>query len=167
LEESLIIRNYEPQDLQDCRGLWRELADWRREIYQDTTIGGEQPGKYFDKHLAAIGPKQIWVAVRDSRVVGLVGLMLKEDEAEVEPFIVSKTYRGKGIGGRLINKAVTEARARGLRTLSVKPVARNIKSIRFLHKQGFTKIGFIELFMDFSERSWKSGPEMFGCDFSS
>jgi GNAT superfamily N-acetyltransferase len=94
-------------------------------------------------------------------------LMLKDDEAEIEPLIVSKSYRGKGVGGRLINKAVTEARARGLRTVSVKPVARNIKTIQFLHKQGFTKIGFIELFMDFSERPWKSGPEMFGCAFSS
>ena len=157
----MVVRNYVPQDLQSCRALWRELTDWHRGIYRDTTIGGDQPEKYFDKHLAAIGPKQIWVAVHDARIVGLVGLILGEDEAEVEPLIVSETYRGKGIGTRLINKAMTEAHVRGRRILSIKPVARNIKTIQFLHRQGFTNIGHMELFMDFSERSWKPGPQMF------
>jgi hypothetical protein len=63
LEQSLIIRNYEPQDLETCRALWRELTDWHREIYEDVTIGGDHPEKYFDKHLATIRPEQIWVAV--------------------------------------------------------------------------------------------------------
>jgi GNAT superfamily N-acetyltransferase len=165
LESSLVIRNFEPRDLQDCRALWRELTDWHREIYEDTTIGGDQPEQFFDKHLATIGPKQVWVAVRDLRVVGFVGLILKEDNAEVEPLIVSNRYRGKGIGRCLLEKAVTEARARGVKTLNIRPVARNIKTIQFLNRQGFTKIGFIELFMDFSQRSWKPGPEIFRCNF--
>jgi len=152
--------------LEQCRGLWKQLTDWHREIYQDTTIGGEHPENYFDKHLAAVGPDQIWVAVHDSRVVGLVGLILKEDEAEVEPLIVSRTHRGRGMGKRLIEEVVTEARRRGVRLLNIRPVARNVKTIQFLHKQGFTNVGFIELFMDFSKRSWKSELHMFGCDFN-
>ena len=166
MESSLIIRNFESHDLKECRDLWRELTEWHREIYQDPTIGGEHPENYFDRHLAAVGPGQLWVAVHRSRVIGLVGLILKENEAEVEPLIVSKEFRGKGIGKRLIEKVIIEARARGVRLLNVKPVARNTNTIQFLHKQGFTNIGFVELFMDLSEHSWKPGPSIFGCDFS-
>jgi N-acetylglutamate synthase-like GNAT family acetyltransferase len=141
------------------------LTDRHREIYEDQSIGGEHPENYFDKHLAAVGPDQLWVAVQNEQIVGLVGLILKEEEAEVEPLIISRMYRGRGIGKRLLGKAVAEARAREVRLLAVRPVARNIETIQFLHKQGFTNIGFIELFMDLSKRSWKPGPQMFGCEF--
>jgi GNAT superfamily N-acetyltransferase len=166
LESPLVIRSYEESDLEGCRALWKELTEWHREIYQDKTIGGEHPENQFDRHLAAVGPRQLWVAAYNSRVIGLIGLILKGSEAEVEPLIVSKRFRGKLIGKQLVEKAVAEARARGVRLLSIKPVARNIATIQFLHKHGFSNIGFIELFMDFSEHSWKEGPLMFGCDFS-
>lgn len=134
-------------------------------MYEDPTIGGEHPEGQFDKHLAAVGPSQIWVAVLDSEIVGLVGLIFKENEAEVEPIIVSKAHRARGMGSRLIERAITEAGKREVRLLSVKPVARNMKTIQFLHKHGFKNVGFIELFMDLSQRPWKSHIELFGREF--
>lgn len=107
----------------------------------------------------------MWVAEQSSRVVGLVGLIVRGDEAEVEPLVVARSHRGKGIGGRLIEKVIVEARARRIRLLTVKPVARNLKTIQLLRTHGFTNLGVIELFMDLSNRLWKTGPEMFGCEF--
>ena len=98
-------------------------------------------------------------------MVGLVGLIVEGNEAEIEPLIVSKTYRSKGIGKQLIGTMVSEARKIGVRFLCVKPVARNMKTIRFLYKQGFKNLGEIELFMCFSDYAWKTGPEIFGCKF--
>ena len=161
----LVIRNYWEDDREQCRSLWRELTEWHREIYQDQTIGGEHPEDYFDKHLAKVGSERLWVAVDGSRVVGLVGLIVEGNEAEIEPLIVSKTYRSKGIGKQLIGTMVSEARKIGVRFLCVKPVARNMKTIRFLYKQGFKNLGEIELFMCFSDYAWKTGPEIFGCKF--
>lgn len=163
--EDLTIRNYEPRDLVECRALWRQLTDWHREIYRDNSIGGEHPELHFDRHLEAAGPGQLWVTVHASKVVGLVGLIMKGDEAELEPLIVAESYRGKGIGKKLLDQAVSTARAGGVMLLTVKPVARNTATIQFLHKQGFTNIGFIELFKDFSNRTWKTGPRMFDCEF--
>ncbi len=165
LESSLAIRNYESSDLEACRALWKELTEWHREIYRDASIGGEHPENHFDEHLAAVGPSLLWVATYSSRVIGLVGLILRGNEAEIEPLVVSKTFRHKRIGKRMTERAI-EARARGVRIVSIKPVARNLKTIQFLHKQGFTNIGFVELFMDFSDHSWKPGLRMFECDFS-
>jgi GNAT superfamily N-acetyltransferase len=163
--ESLVIRNYESKDLQECHALWKQLTEWHRELYDDPAIGGEHPEHYFDRHLEAVGAGQLWVAAQSSHVIGLTGLIVRGDEAEVEPLIVAKSHRGKGIGSRLIEKVIVEARARRIRLLTVKPVARNVKTIQFLHKHGFTNLGVIELFMDFSNRTWKSGPEVFACEF--
>ncbi len=161
-----VIRKYRGNDREQCRALWRELTEWHREIYQDPTIGGEHPEDYFDKHLAAVGPDQLWVAVHDSKVVGLVGLIFKGEEAEIEPLMVSEAYRRKGIGTKLIETVVSEARKKGLRFLDVKPVARNIKAIKFLYKRGFKNLGHIDLFIDFSDYPWKSRLEIFGCKFN-
>jgi GNAT superfamily N-acetyltransferase len=86
--------------------------------------------------------------------------------AEVEPIIVTREFRGKGVGERLLEKAIAEAGARGAGLVAVKPVARNIDTVQFFYKHGFTFVGDVELFMSLSERSRKPGPRMFGCDFN-
>ncbi len=165
MSEQSKIRKYQPVDLEQCRDLWRELVEWHREIYQDLTIGGEHPEEYFDKYLAEAKPDHIWVADHDSQVIGLAGLIIRGGEAELEPLIVSKSHRRKGIGEQLVKTVVNEVRNRGIHHLNVKPVARNIQAIAFLYKRGFTKLGSIELFIDFSDYAWKQGPELFGCKF--
>jgi GNAT superfamily N-acetyltransferase len=148
----------------------RELTAYHHEMYQRPTLGGENPEN--DRDLETVDPSLFWVAVHGSKVIGLVGLLLKTNsflkrtDAEVEPIIVSREFRGKRIGERLLEKAIAEAHARGATFVAVKPVARNIKTIQFFYKHGFTFVGDVELFMDFSERSRKPGPRMFGCDFT-
>lgn len=163
---SFIIRKYRNADRKQCRSLWRELTEKHREIYQDQSIGGEHPEDYFDKYLVKFEYKRLWVAVHDSKVVGLVGLIIEENEAEIEPLIVSKHHRGKGIGRKLIEKASSEARRMKVRFLSIKPVARNTEIIKFLYKQGFKNLGCIELFIDFSDYVWKQEVNLFECKFN-
>jgi GNAT superfamily N-acetyltransferase len=152
--------------MEQCRSLWKELTEWHRSIYEDPTIGGENPEDYFDDHLAKVGPESLWVAVHGDIVVGLVGLIPAAEEAEIEPLIVSKDYRKKGVGEKLVKTVVSEARNLGVKLLNVKPVGRNIRAIRFLYKRGFKNLGQIELFLDLSGHKWESGPELFGCKFS-
>jgi len=163
---SFMIRKYQSDDREQCRALWRELTEWHREIYQDPTIGGAHPEDYFDKHLAEVGPSRLWVAVYGSQVVGLTGLIIKGSEAELEPLVVSKAYRCRGIGKQLMKTVISEARIGGARSLNIRPVARNIKAIKFFHKQGFKNLGHIQLFLDFSNHTWKQGPEIAGCKFN-
>lgn len=162
----LVICRYLPKDRESCRGLWRELTEWHRQIYQDPSIGGAHPEEYFDRHLADVGACRLWVAVIDSQVVGLTGLIVYGEEAEIEPLIVSEPHRNKGIGTRMIETVISEARKLGVRLLSVKPVARNVEAIKFLHKRGFNNVGHIELFMDLSGWRWKKGPKFFDSEFN-
>jgi GNAT superfamily N-acetyltransferase len=163
----LEIRTYLPTDRESCRRLWKELTEWHRQIYHDQSIGGPHPEDSFDKHLENVGEHNLWVAVLESVVVGLIGLIVNDQEAEIEPLIVSRPHRTRSIGRRLIEKVVDEARGRGLRFLSVKPVARNVEGIMFFYNRGFRNIGQVELFMDFSEQ-WvgKKGLKFFHLQFN-
>jgi len=160
------IRKYRDTDRGQCRSLWRELTEWHRKIYQDPTIGGEHPEDQFDKHLAEVGPNQLCVAAHNTKAVGLIGLILKGNEAEIEPLIVSKTHRQKGIGKQLLQTAISEARKKGTRILNIGPVARNTKTIKWLYKQGFKNLGYIQLFIDLTNHRWKPGPKIYGCKFN-
>ena len=98
-------------------------------------------------------------------VVGLVSLIEQEQQAEIEPIVVSSRHRGKGIGRKLLQHAVERAKAAGALCLSVKPVARNEEAIAFFYENGFTALGHVQLFMWLGESipgQWQPGPTMFG-----
>lgn len=164
----VIIRLYQPTDLETCRALWAELTERHRDIYADPSIGGAEPGLHFDQHLARAGPEHLWVAECAGEVVGLTGLIVADGEAEVEPLVVASGRRGQGIGQALVKHTVVEAHRLGVRYLSVRPVARNVEAIGFFYDAGFQTLGHLELFMDLrpsAPAAWKPGPELFGCCF--
>ncbi len=166
--ESVTIRGYIPADLEPCRALWTELTQHHRDIYEDPSIGGEAPGLYFDRHLARVGADHIWVAECEGKLFGLVGLIVEDQEAEVEPIVVTPEYRGRGIGRALLAHVVLEAEKLGVRFLNVRPATRNAEAIAFFNTAGFRLLGRVELSMELrptAPGAWKSGLELFGCSF--
>ena len=161
------IRLYKESDLDICRELWLELTLVHRSIYNDPAIGGDDPGAGFDKHVALAGPKRIWVAEAKGEVIGMVGLLVGDEEAEIEPLVVAEAYQGKGIGRALLDHAVEEANKTDIKYLSVKPVARNTEAISFFHHSGFGTVGHIQLFMDLKGKgTWIPELEIFGNRFN-
>ena len=160
------VRGYGPRDLEACRGLWVELTQQHRDIFASPKIGGEDPGRAFDEHLAKVGTENIWVAEFDGRVVGLAGLL--PDVPELEPIVVSKQHRRHGIGRQLAEVVISTARERGARQLQVRPVGRNVEAIRFFHELGFDILFQLELGMDLVDRErdpWIPGERLAGRDF--
>lgn len=163
------IRNYRSSDLGQCQGLWAEMVQRHRDIYEDPSIGGESPGVEFVAHLERVGQDRVWVAEEEGNVVGLFSLSVEDQQAEVEPIIISSTHRNVGLGKRLLRFAIAEAEDLGAVVLSVKPVARNVDAIRFFHRSGFTTVGHVQLFMWLGPSTpgqWKPGPKLFGLEFS-
>ena len=166
---SVSIRSYQPSDLNRCRDLWVELTERHRDIYNDPTIGGDDVGLYLDKHLEQVGSGRIWVAEENGHVLGFIGLILEgEDAAEVEPIVVTADRRSEGVGSALLDKAIAEAGALGVKLLSLRPVARNLEAIAFFHRAGFRTLGHLQLFQylkDSGAHEGRSGPELFGMNF--
>jgi ribosomal protein S18 acetylase RimI-like enzyme len=144
------------------------MTQRHRDIYDDPSIGGDSPGLEFDKHLSRVGSDQMWVAAIGDEIVGLVSLIQDDQQAEVEPIVVSSQHRGQGIGQELLDHAIEQAKALGVLCLSVKPVARNKEAISFFYDAGFKVLGHIQMFMWLGPSSpgqWRRGPELFGKRF--
>ena len=163
--DEIEVRGYCDGDRDACRRLWEELTVWHREIYCDPRIGGAEPGLYFDEHLAKTGSEHLFVAVAGGRIVGLVGYLVEDEEVEVEPLVVTRSHRGRGIGSMLLDAAVKRLERTGIKFLTVRPVVRNTKALELFRTRGFDKVGRVELFIDYTGGSWKKDLRLFELDF--
>ena len=165
---NITIRDYETKDYDVCRALWVELTQHHRDIYEDQSIGGDEPGGGFERYLTNPQRHGTWVAELKGQVVGLAGLLTHSHPeegntrmgGEVEPVVVFQPYRDKGIGTKLVKHVMEQARKTGVRFLSIRPVARNERAISLYVRLGFSTVGAVELLQDLSssyERKWKSG----------
>jgi GNAT superfamily N-acetyltransferase len=147
--EAVQIRAYRPSDHGFCRRLWAELASEHHELYGEPIGQNEDPGAAFEEHLTRLDLSGMWVA-EDTRdgVVGLVGLILDEHGGEVEPVIVTRDRRGEGIGRALLAYVADQARRRGLRQLTIAPMARNVDAIHSLHAAGYNTLARVTLAID-------------------
>jgi len=156
------IREYQPSDYEACRFLQGELALYHAGIYEDPSIAGDDPGRGFDEYLARTDRCCTWIGESGGKIVGFSGLLDtvgEEGVAEIEPVIVSSTSRDTGIGTRLIQHAINEAKIMGFQFLSIRPELRNEKAFDLYVSLGFDHVGAVQLFQELSEsnRSWKSG----------
>lgn len=85
----VVVRDYAPADHAACRLLWAGLVEHHRRIYEDPSVGGDDPGDGFDGYLAMRERVASWVAESDGQVVGLTGLLDHETSGEVEPVVVA------------------------------------------------------------------------------
>jgi GNAT superfamily N-acetyltransferase len=165
------IINYTEKYLQNGRGLWVELTQHHRDLYNDQTIGGDNPDVKFDEHLEKVGKENIFFAELEGQIVGLVGLMKGSSASswEVEPVVVLKAYRGQGIGKYLLQEIKKIAKTRGVKYLSIKPVLKNKDVVKFYYNSGFQSIGDVELFIDLSDKqtsSFDDKIDIFGMGFN-
>ena len=161
------IRNYKDSDLEICRELWVVLTQRHRDMYDDQSIGGEGPGKYFDEHLEKVGAENIWLAEFDGIATGMIGLEENnEGGLVIEPVVVHPDYRNQGIGMTLLEHMKVIARERESKYLSIRPVARNAQAMEQFHRAGFINLGHVEMFIDFSdkENKWKPGMKIHELD---
>lgn len=165
---NVTIREYQHRDLESCRQLWRELTQRHRDIYGDQSIGGDDPGIYFERYLKKTNLAGPWIAEESSTIVGMAGLLIDGEEAEIEPIVIRSGFRSRGVGTLLIEKLKNEARERGVGYLSIRPVARNVEAIKCFHRAGFSLLGHIDMFLDLTEESnqdWKDGITIHGHAF--
>lgn len=75
---------------------------------------GRRPAPMTADYGRAVRDGQVWVAVADDMLVGLVVLVPREGHLLLENIAVSPSAQGQGVGGRLLAFAEDHARRRGL-----------------------------------------------------
>lgn len=155
------IRPYRPTDHGAARSLWVELTERHRALYDDPNHGGADPGAGFEEHLTRLDLSGLWVADvgSDAGPVGLVGLVLAGRSGRVDPIVVARDHRGRGIGRALLGHVAERARERGLTALTVTPPSRDEDALRSLHAAGFGVLSAVELTLELDRRGheWRDG----------
>jgi GNAT superfamily N-acetyltransferase len=82
---------------------------------------------------------RVLVATLDGEIVGCLQLLDPTADGEIELAIlaVAEGHQGRGIGTALVERAVVEARERGLRTMRVGTSSADISNLRFYQRRGF------------------------------
>lgn len=162
------MRPYRPADHRACRALWAELTEYHRDLYDDPTLGGADPGAGFEEYMTRLDLTGLWVADHaEDGVVGMVGLLLKGRAGEVDPVVVTQRRRGRGIGTALLHHVAQEARRRRMSRLTVSPLSRNQMGLRCLYAAGYGVLSSITLTLDLDARGheWHEGLDLHGLRF--
>jgi len=153
------VRPYRPADHNACRRLWGELVEHREHLYGRADTGRADTGRAdaaradagtdasigFEEYLTRLDLSGMWVAQSSDGVVGFLGLTLDGSAAAIDPVVVTRRLRGRGIGRALLATAADEARRRGLKSLSVSPFARDHAALRSLRAAGFGAVENVTL----------------------
>lgn len=92
--------------------------------------------RYYQKHGGCF-----WVALSDGRVIGTIGLVLKEQHCAVlKKFFVKKEFRSQKVGLALYEVLLRYAKAAGVRHIILDTPSVAHASHRFYEKAGFHKV---------------------------
>jgi len=96
----------------------------------------------FWSELARIPETRHYLVADDGgRVVGYAGLAATRREADVQTLAVDPDRQGEGLGRRLLDALLAEARDRGCATVFLEVRADNERAIELYRRSGFEEIG--------------------------
>ena len=150
----MIVREYESADEPVCRALFEELVEIHRALYPDGNVG------------STFGPEgRLFVAEDDGRVVGYAGMLRHPHSAEIEPIVVDREYRGRGVGQALVERVVQEARASGVTQVYAQPAGRNRDALAFFHSVGLDVVAYLRVQLDLEPRERRRGERIADREF--
>jgi N-acetylglutamate synthase-like GNAT family acetyltransferase len=127
---------------QDAQG----IIEVDRETFGDCTYAAE-----YILSLLSNPCQRAWVAVEDSQVIGFVSCFptssLAADRWEVDELAVRPAYQGRGIGTRLVARAMQAESAPGTEEARALVAKHNIASQRAFEKNGFAAIKDVDLLL--------------------
>lgn len=134
---SMIVRNATIEDMPRVLGLIQELADYEKEPEQveitleDLENDGFGAQAKFTCFVAEVNTKVEGMALVYPRYSTWKGEAL-----HLEDLVVSKTYRGKGLGGLLLDRVVQYGHEKGVKRISWEVLDWNEPAITFYEKKG-------------------------------
>jgi len=107
-------------------GFTWEAEGYHRDLY-------DVPGHYLSRG------GMFWAMLEGESVIGCVGVLPREDDCELHRMYLRKSHRGRGLGRRLLDTAVTFARHRGWRRMRAWSDVKLTLAHRLYLKSGFIR----------------------------
>lgn len=82
-----------------------------------------------------------FVAVQSDKVLGFAGIWKAVDDCHITDIVVKKDFRMLGIGSKLLEKLIQEAKKENVTSLTLEVNANNIPAIGLYEKYGFKSLG--------------------------
>ena len=114
---------------------------------------GKPPGPMLDDYSEVIRQHQAYVAEENEQIVGVLVLIRKDDGILLDNVAVLPEHHGKGLGGRLVELAESEARDQGYTHLDLythKCMTENIenyKRLGYVETERRTERGYQRVYM--------------------
>lgn len=82
------------------------------------------------------------VAINEyNEIIGFSGLKVILDEADIMNIVVKKSFRGNGIGSKLLENLISYSKDNNLKTVTLEVNEHNLSAIRLYDKFDFNHIG--------------------------
>lgn len=81
------------------------------------------------------------IAKEKNKVVGFAGISVIFDEATLNNIVVKKSYRGRGIGGELLETLIELCSDLNLKSFTLEVNVENTPAIKLYEKFGFKNLG--------------------------
>jgi N-acetylglutamate synthase-like GNAT family acetyltransferase len=137
-----------PYAAQDRDGVLAVVIPIQREEFGIAITADDQPDLAVIADFYQSGKGEFWVAVKDGRVVGTLGLKdIGNSQAALRKMFVASDFRGRdhGVASRLLSALFRHAAERGIVEIILGTTDRFLAAHRFYEKNGFVEIGAAEL----------------------
>jgi ribosomal protein S18 acetylase RimI-like enzyme len=115
------------------------IADAAYSPYLARMPGGLRPGPMDADYGAVVARGDTWVAVIDGETAGCLVLDAMGDHLLVENVAVHPRFQGRGVGGRMLAFAESQAEARGLPELRLFTHAVMVENQRLYERLGYVE----------------------------
>jgi ribosomal protein S18 acetylase RimI-like enzyme len=113
--------------------------------------------KMIEKYIFA---SSFYVAIIDVQIVGVLALLpIDETLIEIKNIAVAETHQGKGIGKKLLEYALSEAREKGFQDIQIGTANSSIGQLALYQKMGFEMDSILKYFFiyNYPEPMYENG----------
>jgi N-acetylglutamate synthase-like GNAT family acetyltransferase len=138
------------------KNLQRLLKDKKGQVYRENVTKFGIPEEYARQAIsektlleaAATGKATFYIALEnDRKILGFAQIIRQNTgTAELDRIIVFPEYTGKGIGTRLLTKALSDQKRKGIKTIIVRTGKNETQARKFYERNGFKQTA--EMTMD-------------------
>jgi ribosomal protein S18 acetylase RimI-like enzyme len=150
LRAMLVIRKASGQDVRLLSSLLLKILDDRdSEVYKENIVKFGVPESYARKAFAedtllkaiTVGRAIFYIALLGDEIAGFAQIIQQNpNTAVLDRIIVFPQHTRKGIGSRLLQKALEDEKRRGVKSVTVQAGKQETHAKRFYEKDGFVKL---------------------------